>query len=65
MRDLTLDEVQAYAAALGLSVYPAEIAEVAHRLNALRDELAKLDALDLRSVVMRPPFFVGGSPDGS
>ena len=65
MHDLTFEEIRAYGAAVGLEVDPEEIAEVTHRINALRDELVKLDALVLRSVVMCPPIFMDGCDDAS
>lgn len=57
MRDLTPEEVRAYAASLGLDVEPGEVTEATHWINALRDALGALDELDLRALAMQPDFF--------
>ena len=54
-RDLTPAEVEALAAALGLTPTPEDLVEVTHRLNAMRDALAPLAALPLDTVEPAPP----------
>ena len=55
MADLAPAEVQALAAAFGLSLSGEDLAEVTHRLNAMRDALAPLGALPLLDVPPAPP----------
>ena len=54
MPDLTASHVGALAAALGLSVPEGDLAEIAHRLNALLDALAPLGELALAEADPRP-----------
>jgi hypothetical protein len=56
--DLVPADVRALAAALGLALTGDDLAEVTHRLNAMRDALAPLADLPLDTVVPTPP-----SPD--
>jgi hypothetical protein len=53
--DLTPPDVRALAAALGLVPSDDDLAEVTHRLNAMRDALAPLAALPLDTVEPTPP----------
>jgi hypothetical protein len=54
--DLTIDQVGALAAALGLPVTADDLAEVTHRLNALIEALAPLADLPLETVEPVPGF---------
>jgi hypothetical protein len=56
--DLTPADVRALAAGLGLALAGDDLAEVTHRLNAMREALAPLADLPLDSVVPAAP-----SPD--
>jgi hypothetical protein len=55
MAELTPDEVAALARALGVPVPAGDLAEVAHRLNALLEALAPLGGLPLAEVEPAPP----------
>lgn len=50
MPELTMDQVSAMAAALGLPATPDDLVEVTHRLNALLEALAPLATLPLDTV---------------
>ena len=50
MAELTPERVGAMAAAVGLPVTPDDVAEVAHRLNALLEALGPLAELALATV---------------
>ncbi len=63
LRDLTIEEVQATVESLGLAMSPEEAVEVTHYVNALRDAMLPWDDIDLNSVPMRVPFFVGKEDD--
>ena len=63
MQDLKIEEIQATAEALGLDMSPNEAVEVAHCVNALRDAMLPWDDVDLNSIPMRVPFFVGKEDD--
>jgi hypothetical protein len=54
MADLSLAEVRALAAAVGLSLTDDDLAEVTHRVNAFVDALAPLAALPLDTVEPLP-----------
>jgi hypothetical protein len=58
MADLVPADVQAVAAAFGMALAGDDLAEVTHRLNAMRDALTPLGDLPLGAVVPAPP-----SPD--
>jgi hypothetical protein len=48
MPDLTAEQVRAQLASLGLSAVDGEdIAEITHRINALREVLSRLEPVDL------------------
>ena len=54
--DLTPAEVRALAASLGLAPTDDDLAEITHRLNAMRDALAAaLASLPLHTVEPTPP----------
>jgi hypothetical protein len=53
--DLTPADVRALASAFGLALTGDDLAEVTHRLNAMRDALAPLAALPLEPVEPVPP----------
>ena len=53
--DLTPDAVRALAAAFGLHPTGEDLAEVTHRLNAMRDALEPLGSLPLDDVDPAPP----------
>ena len=53
--DLTADQVRALATSLGLAPTDDDLAEVTHRLNAMRDALAALASLPLDTVEPTPP----------
>jgi hypothetical protein len=53
--DLTPDQVRALAASLGLTPTDDDLAEVTHRLNAMRDALAPLASLPLLPAEPTPP----------
>jgi hypothetical protein len=55
MADLAPTDVQALAAAFGLTLAGDDLTEVTHRLNAMRDALAPLGELPLDSVAPAPP----------
>ena len=55
MPDLTVADVQALAAAFGLTASDDDLTEVTHRLNAMRDALAPLAALPLETAEPAPP----------
>ena len=55
MADLTLDEVRALAASLGLHPSEDDLEEITHRLNAMHDALAPLATLPLHTVEPNPP----------
>ena len=55
MPDLPPADVQALAAAFGLRLAGEDLAEVTHRLNAMRDALAPLADLPLDTVLPAPP----------
>ena len=54
MTELTPDQVHALAAAAGLPLDAADLAEVTHRLNAFVDVLGGLAALDLTGAEPAP-----------
>jgi hypothetical protein len=62
VRELTVDQVEALAAALDLPVTPEDVTEVTHRLNALIEALAPLAGLPLETVEPVPGF---GDPSAS
>jgi hypothetical protein len=62
VRELTVDQVEALAAALDLPVTPEDVTEVTHRLNALIEALAPLAVLPLETVEPVPGF---GDPSAS
>ena len=53
--DLSPSDVRALAAALDLHPSDDDLAEVTHRLNAMRDALAALAALPLDTAEPAPP----------
>jgi hypothetical protein len=55
MPDLTVADVKALAAAFGLVASDDDLAEVTHRLNAMREALAPLAALPLDTAEPAPP----------
>jgi hypothetical protein len=55
MPDLTPADIRALAAAFGLRLDGEDLAEVTHRLNAMRDALAPLADLPLDTVLPAPP----------
>jgi hypothetical protein len=54
MADLAPEQVQALAAAAGLTMTPDDLAEVTHRLNAFLEALAPLADLPLETVEPAP-----------
>jgi hypothetical protein len=54
MPELTADQVQALAAAVGLPLHDGDLGEVTHRLNAFVDVLGGLAALDLAAAEPAP-----------
>ena len=50
MPDLTPEEVGALLKSLGLPADPADLPEVAHRVNAVNEALSALDHPDLDSI---------------
>ncbi|HKX03339.1 MAG TPA: hypothetical protein VJX71_12625 [Methylomirabilota bacterium] len=67
MTELTSAEVRALAAAAGLPLDGADLAEVTHRLNAFVEVLGGLAGLDLTDVEPAPappPDLPGAPPDG-
>ena len=54
MTELTLDQVRALAAAIGLPLDGPDLAEVTHRLNAFVVVLGGLAALDLTGAEPAP-----------
>lgn len=46
MADLTPEQVRSLAAAIGLTITDADLADVTFRLNAALEHLAELDALE-------------------
>ena len=54
MTELTLDQVQALAAAAGLPLHDGDLAEVTHRVNAFVDVLGGLAAIDLAAAEPAP-----------
>jgi hypothetical protein len=65
MTELTSAEVRALAAAAGLPLDGADLAEVTHRLNAFVEVLGGLAGLDLTDAEPAPPpDLPGAPPDG-
>ncbi|MSQ10883.1 MAG: hypothetical protein EXR52_07785 [Dehalococcoidia bacterium] len=47
--DISSEDISLMARVLGLSITPADLPEVTHRVTALLDQLQRLDGLDLES----------------
>ena len=62
MEELSPAQVEAMAAALGLSMSPDDLAEVTHRLNALLEALEPLGELPLDEVEPVPIVPDDGGP---
>ena len=54
MQELTMSDIQAMAAAVGLSLAAEDLVEVTHRVNALLEALAPLADLPLDTVEPHP-----------
>jgi Asp-tRNA(Asn)/Glu-tRNA(Gln) amidotransferase C subunit len=63
MTELTPDQVRALAAAAGLPLDGADLAEVTHRLNAFVDVLGGLATLDLTGAEPAPTSPPGPTRD--